>query len=162
MRVGIGVIQNMNRKTRLRLPRKCFDQPITLHGDGRIAIHEPSHGVLQKPAQIGVAGSPRGPIDVAREINQTAAAALFYDHGWLICSRYRWIRKLGWISRVRRHNRKHGTIDWCYRQAEFGAWNPIRIGKAVENRMGAFDPRKKSVSARGNRIAFALDAKNRR
>src|SRR5580658_3457129 len=66
---GVRVIEDMHGKPGLRLPRERLDHSVALDRDWRIRTRHPANRVLEQPRQVGVAGSPHGALNIAREVD---------------------------------------------------------------------------------------------
>ena len=83
VRVGVGVVEQMNGVARVGLPCEELDETFSLNVNNALVMGDPADSVVQQPEQVAVAGEPVGALDVSGELGHAAGADFAQDDGRL-------------------------------------------------------------------------------
>src|SRR5262249_26377103 len=86
--IWVCVVEDVQRISRLGLPREYFNYAFAAHGHcWSVIAHHPSHRVLNQLAEVGASRTPEGAVYIAGKICDARCTFLFEDSGWLVCAR---------------------------------------------------------------------------
>ena len=73
--MGVGVIQNVERKSGVGFPQEHFDHAVALDCQERLGLaHHPGDRIADELAEVGIPGAPKGAVNVAGKVNDPRAA----------------------------------------------------------------------------------------
>src|ERR1700761_7144745 len=131
--VGIGVIEQVNRIARSRLPTEHFNQPCSLYQDNALVMAYPADRILQQLKKVAVSGEPIGALDIPWKPGHTACSGIAQNYRRLLSVRMSRIGKLWRIPHKARHHGERGVVDSLERHAILCPGYPVCVVKTFRD-----------------------------